>query len=146
MGAVYLIVIFNYSDIIRMSYNIIIEAKMQYSKLVFNPISFIGITIISIIFSISLYKSAQRTRYSTENLKSLEQEVAETEKEVAALETAIQESQQPFAKEQIIRNELLMKKTGEYVIQIPDELVSKTQSVVEAKKNSPWEEWQKLLF
>ena len=116
------------------------------SKLVFNPIAFIGITIISIIFSVSLYKSAQRTRYSTENLKSLEQEVAETEKEVAALETAIQESQQPFAKEQIIRNELLMKKGGEYVIQIPDELVSKTQSVVESKKNSPWEEWQKLLF
>ncbi len=116
------------------------------SKLLFNPVAFLGITIVSIIFSISLYKSAQRTSYSTENLKSLEEEVLEMEAEVLALETAIEESRQPFAKEQIIRNELLMKKEGEYVIQIPDELVTKTQEIIEVEVSSPWEEWQKLLF
>lgn len=116
------------------------------SKLLFNPISFLVITIVSIIFSISLYKSAQRTSYSTENLKSLEEEVEQIEAEVLALETAIEESQQPFAKEQIIRNELLMKKGGEYVIQIPDELVNKTQEIIEVETSSPWVEWQKLLF
>jgi len=116
------------------------------SKIIFNPISFIGITIISIIFSISLYKSAKKTSYSAENLKKLEQEVLKTKTEVEALEVAIEESRQPFAKEKIIRNELLMKKPGEYVIQIPDELVAKTQSIAEVKILSPWEEWQKLLF
>jgi cell division protein FtsB len=116
------------------------------SKLIFNPVAFLGITIISVIFSISLYKSAQRTIYSTENLKSLEEEVVNTEREVLALETAIKDSQQPFAQEQIIRNELLMKKPGEYVIQIPDELVKKTQDVTETETLSPWEEWQFLLL
>jgi len=116
------------------------------SKLVFNRISFLGITIISIIFSISLYKSAQRTSSSTENLKSIEQEVIKVEEEVLALETAIEKSQQPFAKEQIIRNELLMKKSGEYVVQIHDELIEKTQEITNVKILSPGEEWQKLLF
>ena len=116
------------------------------SKLIYNPVAFLIITIICIVFSISLYKSAQRTSYSTENLKSLEQEVAQAEEEVLALETAIIESQQPFAKEEIIRNELLMKKPGEYVVQIPDKLIGETQNTTEVKVLSPQEEWQKLLF
>lgn len=116
------------------------------SKLIFNPVAFLTITIISIIFSISLYKSAQRTSHSTENLKIFEQEVLKTEVEVLALEEAIIKSQQPFAKEEIIRNELLMKKVSEYVVQIPDELVNETQNVSRAETLSPQEEWQKLLF
>ncbi len=115
------------------------------SKLIFNPIAFLGITIISIVFSISLYKSAQRTGFSTENLKKLEQEVAATETEVAALETAIEESRQPLAKEKVIRNELLMKKPGEYVVQIPDKLIKSAQHITETNILSPWEEWQRLL-
>ncbi|MBT7309208.1 MAG: hypothetical protein HN846_00620 [Candidatus Pacebacteria bacterium] len=116
------------------------------SKLIFNPITFLGITIISIIFSISLYKSAKRTSYSAENIKSIEEEVLKTEAEVLALEIAIEESQQPFIEEKIIRNELLMKKPGEYVIQIPNELIEQTQTTIEVKTLSPWEEWQQLLF
>ena len=68
------------------------------------------------------------------------------EEEVLTLETAIIESQQPFAKEQIIRNELLMKREGEYVVQIPDELVTTTQRVTRAEFLTPWEEWRQLLF
>jgi len=110
------------------------------SKLIFNPITFLGITIISIIFSISLYKSAKRTSYSAENIKSIEEEVLKTEAEVLALEIAIEESQQPFIEEKIIRNELLMKKPGEYVIQIPNELIEQTQTTIEVKTLSPWED------
>jgi len=32
------------------------------------------------------------------------------------------------------------------VIQIPDELVNKTQEIIEVETSSPWVEWQKLLF
>ncbi len=124
----------------------LLRLKGNMSKLIFNPITFLGITIISIIFSISLYKSAKRTSYSAENIKSIEEEVLKTEAEVLALEIAIEESQQPFIEEKIIRNELLMKKPGEYVIQIPNELVEQTQTTIEIKTLSPWEEWQQLLF
>ena len=124
----------------------LLRLKGNMSKLIFNPITFLGITIISIIFSISLYKSAKRTSYSAENIKSIEEEVLKTEAEVLALEIAIEESQQPFIEEKIIRNELLMKKPGEYVIQIPNELVEQTQTTIEVKTLSPWEEWQQLLF
>jgi cell division protein FtsB len=124
----------------------LLRLKGNMSKLIFNPITFLGITIISIIFSISLYKSAKRTSYSAENIKSIEEEVLKTEAEVLALEIAIEESQQPFIEEKIIRNELLMKKPGEYVIQIPNELIEQTQTTIEVKTLSPWEEWQQLLF
>ena len=124
----------------------LLRLKGNMSKLIFNPITFLGITIISIIFSISLYKSAKRTSYSAENIKSIEEEVLKTEAEVLALEIAIEESQQPFIEEKIIRNELLMKKPGEYVIQIPNELIEQTQTTIEIKTLSPWEEWQQLLF
>ncbi len=116
------------------------------TKILNNPFTLLGVTLISVVFSISLYKSAQKTNYSTENLKSIEEEVAVLEEEVAMLETAIVESQQPFAKEEIIRNELLMKKPGEYIIQIPDELIENSQEKTKTERTSPWEEWRKLLL
>lgn len=130
-----------------MSYNNIIEAKTQYNmqKLIFNPITFLGITILSVVFSISLYQSAQRTKLSTENLEYLEEEVSQMQAEVLSLETAIDQSQQPFAKEKIIRDELLMKKPNEYVIQIPDELVESITPIESKSIKRPLEEWQQLL-
>lgn len=114
-------------------------------KLIFNPITFLGITILSVVFSISLYQSAQRTKLSTENLEYLEEEVSQMQAEVLSLETAIDQSQQPFAKEKIIRDELLMKKPNEYVIQIPDELVESITPIESKSIEKPLEEWQDLL-
>lgn len=116
------------------------------TKLIFNPMFLTALTIMSIIFSISLYKSAQKTRYSAQNLQNLEDEIIEMEQEVSLLEESIEESQQPFFQEKIIRDELLMKKPGEYVVQIPDELLQTNKVPSKEKLITPWEEWQKLLF
>lgn len=106
------------------------------------------LTAISIVFSISLYKSAQRTNISSQNLESLEQEVAEIEQEVAQLEESLETAKQPLAKEKIIRNELMMQKPGEYVIQIAtEELSNQAKKLPNQEKNlSPWQEWRQLYF
>lgn len=116
------------------------------TKLVFSPIFLAALTIISIIFSISLHKSAQKTRYSTQNLQNLEAETAKIKQEVSLLEESIQEAQEPFSQEKIIRDELLMKKSGEYIVQIPDELLQTKKILPEKKLTTPWEEWRRLLF
>ncbi|MBU0576464.1 septum formation initiator family protein [Patescibacteria group bacterium] len=116
------------------------------SKIIFNPVSLAVLTIISIIFSISLHKSAQKPRYLAQNLQNLESEIMKIEQDVALLEKSIEEAQQPFSQEKIIRDELLMKKPGEYVVQIPDELIKISQPQIQEENLSPWEEWQGLLF
>lgn len=117
-------------------------------RLIFNPITLIFLTILSIIFSISLHKSAQKTTRSAHNLASVEQEVAQIETEVEQLELALESAEQPLAKEKIIRNELMMQKPGECVIQIADELTQLAASTAAEIKPTPtpWEEWRELLF
>lgn len=116
------------------------------TRLVYNPFFFTALTILSVIFSISLHKSAQKTRYSAQNLQNLELEVKKIEQDISLLDASLEEANQPFAQEKIIRDELLMKKEGEYVVQIPDDLVQTSKPLPEIKTTTPWEEWQKLLF
>ena len=82
------------------------------AKLVYNPIFLTALTILSIIFSISLYKSAKKSQYSAQNLQNLETEVSKIEQDISLLEASLEEANQPFAQEKIIRDELLMKKEG----------------------------------
>jgi len=104
------------------------------------------LTIISVVFSISLYKSAQKTRYSTQNLQSLEEKISQMEQETIALEETLVAAQQPFNQEKIIRDELLMKKPGEYIVQIPDDLTYVKKTLAQTELSKPWEEWKELLF
>lgn len=117
----------------------------MFSRLFFNPISFILVTLVCLLFSLSLYKSAQRTSESASDLATVETDIEAMEQQLRALETKAQEAEQPFTKEEIIRNELLMQKPGEYVVQIPETLeASVTPSP--SPTPTPWEEWKAVLF
>ena len=116
------------------------------SKILFNPIAFIVITAFSLVFSLSLYNSAKKTRESSQQLNVLEQEIAGMKNEVTELEQAVLEAEQPFTKEKIIRNELLMQKPGEYIVQIPEEVAVQAETTIPSPSPKPWEEWKELLF
>ena len=98
-----------------------------------------------ILFVISLQKTAQKSNVATQNVRLLEESnqllIDQIEQEEAALESANSD----LSKEKILRNELLLQKPGEYVIQIPDEVIIEQQSG-EVQEQTPWEEWRKILF
>lgn len=116
------------------------------SRFFYNPITLLAITIVGVVFSLSLHKTAQKTQFSQQKLQEISQEIEQTKAEVGNLRVELNNSQQPFAKEKIIRDELLMKKKGEYVIQIPDELIKSKKQEKHTPPNSAWNEWKQLLL
>lgn len=70
------------------------------------------------------------------------------EKEVAKEKEKLDEKQEAIILEKIMRNELLQKKEGEIILQIPDKENHSEQIDKNAvlEKNGPLEEWKKLFF
>jgi len=110
-----------------------------------NPVVLLIFTLLALSFVFSLRKNLTRLTLSEYNLDILKSEVDKLETEVEQKQYQLETAQQPLAKEKIARNELLLKREGEYVIQLPDiELKSKQQPI----KNKPtaWQQWRQLLL
>lgn len=115
-------------------------------KVIFHPLTLIIFLLISGFFSFSMYQTVQKTQSSEQNLNKLEEEVGKMEQEVQQLENQLGESQSAYTQEKMIRDELLMQKPGEYVVQIPD-LPDQTQQMTSIESDqSVWQQWQELLF
>lgn len=121
----------------------------KFSKIIYHPLSLLFLTIISVIFSLSLMKTTKRAKGSAEKFTSAQKIVDQREQEVDKIQDSFENSQQVLNQEKMIRNELLRKKAGEYVVQISDDQLQTLQ----AKENDlkindvqPWDEWQKLIL
>lgn len=88
-------------------------------KLLFSPIGAICLTIIVGIVAWSLVKPHPTTQTSTEVLQVLDQEVAQLARQVSDVERQANASQSALAQEKILRNELLLQKPGEWILQLP---------------------------
>lgn len=115
-------------------------------KLLLSPIAVIILTVISIFFSISLYRSAQKSTFSAQNLEALEREVATVKQEVKSLEDSLEAAEQPLNQEKIIRNELMMQKPGEYVVQIANQEENTADTKEKMTSMTPLQEWKEVIF
>lgn len=111
-----------------------------------HPLVIALLTLAGLIFSYSLASNLHRTRSSTEHLSVLEQEIAEMASEVSELEQRASKAQSQEAQEKIIRDELLMQKEGEVIVQLPE--INKNDLPLPSPSPSPtpWEEWKELLL
>jgi hypothetical protein len=114
-------------------------------KIIFHPFTIIIFTLISTTILISLNKTRSKTTSSVRNTELLEEDIASISREVSQTEQSLAKSNHPLTREKILRNELLMQKEAEYIIQLPDINLAKTNNL-EKNQQSPWEEWKKLLF
>jgi hypothetical protein len=114
-------------------------------QLLAHPLIILALTFLVVLFVISLQKTAQKSRVASENVRLIEEKNAELTIQIEAGQQALDNAGTDLAKEKILRNELLLQKPGEYVIQIPDELIIQQQSG-EIQEKSPWQQWQDLLF
>jgi len=115
-------------------------------KLLFHPLTALVITGLTIIFLISLYHNTQDIRRSTESLSILDQENQQLASEVTKLEKKLSQAQTDFAQEKITRDELLMQKPGEYVVQLPPLPTPSLAPQTPTQLSTPWAEWRQLLF
>lgn len=122
-----------------------------------HPIIIIIVTILAVAALLSLNKSKERVHIAKQNVAVLEHEVAKIAKEVAETQLAITAADTEFAKDRTLRNELLLQKTGEYIVQIPSP-EEKPSSVIELEQRiidgqieekvekEPVMAWRQLLF
>ncbi len=121
----------------------------KLSRLIYHPITLLSITIVSLLFFLSLLKTTQRAQGSAQNIKDQQDQVNQETAKVQALRDSLETAKKPLSQEKIFRNELLMKTPGEYVVQISDESLKQDQNLKKEAKieqNIPWKEWQKLIF
>lgn len=120
--------------------------KVKYKNLLGHPLLIIIFTCLCLLMVFSLRESSKKALISKESIQKLEKNVESLEKEVNKEEEKLKNSQEPIALEKILRNELLLKKDGEIVLQIPDREQNIEEKISpENKESGPWEEWKKLL-
>ncbi len=115
-------------------------------RLLSHPLTIALFTALAIIFYVSLDKSAQTVQSSSSTLLKLEEQNKKLGTEVAKLEEQVETAQTGLSKEKIIRNELLLQKPGEYVVQLPDGIVQPEPVAEPDVQESPWEAWKKVLL
>lgn len=114
-------------------------------NLLFHPLSILAITIICLLFIFSLRKTAQKSEVSAQNVTVLEEKIDQLTGEIQSEKEAIDYANSSLAKEKILRNELLLQKPGEYVLQIAGEKALNTDNE-ERVEQSNLEAWKSLLF
>lgn len=115
------------------------------SKLIFNPLAASIISLLAIIFWFSLYQTTQEIRSSGQDTKIIRDNIDDLTLEIQNLEGKISLAKDPNTREQMVRNELLMQKEGEYVLKLPDIETIETKPE-EIENLTVWQEWQELLF
>ncbi len=112
-------------------------------KLLFYPLTVILITFICFLIFFSLKKTSQKAIVSNKNIQALEQEIGQLEQFAISNQNKLYQSEQNFTKEKMLRDQLLMQKDGEIIIQLPIEGLEVKKGDAQSAI-SPWEEWQKL--
>ncbi len=115
-------------------------------NLLFHPISVVVITILALLYFFSLRTTIKRATQPSETVSELKQEVSNLTSEVSELAEEVETSKTEFAKEMTVRDELLMLKPGEYVIQLGESVVVPIVEPTPSATPTPWEEWKVLLF
>jgi len=110
-----------------------------------HPLVILIFTLLSLLFSFSLYSGLKRTRISTEQVDVLEQEVSQIASDVFQLEQKVKTASSAGAQEKIIRDELLLQLPGEVVIQMPELAASAPPLPSPSPSPSNWQLWQELF-
>ena len=79
---------------------------MTITKIISHPIGIIVISIVCLLFFISLERSAQKTSNSSENIALLEEEIADISQEIVDLQAEVLDANSPEFTQKVLRNEL----------------------------------------
>ena len=119
--------------------------KEKNKTLLAHPLLVGFFTCLCLLAILSLRASSKKAIVSKESIHNLEKTVTSLQENLDQTKQEVTDNQTEIAIEKIKRNELLLKKEGEIILQIPDEELSGgEQDIPENEKSGPWEEWKKL--
>ncbi len=119
---------------------------MTIQQITAHPITLILAVIVSVLFYISLDKSAHKATNSSAYVQTLEEQKNEVATEVARLQQQFTLAQSPFTQEKILRDELLMQKPNEVILQLPVLPIIMKNDTESTEKLTPWQEWKSLVL
>lgn len=115
------------------------------SQIVYHPTFVFGITLVVIAICTTLFLNAREIKKSSELSTHLQSQVNQKKSELERLKIKADASKNPYNQESIVRDELVMQKSGEYLVQMPDLPQPIIDQTVIRKQRSPWEEWRQIL-
>jgi cell division protein FtsB len=113
-------------------------------QLLEKPLIILIATIITLLFIISLRKTASKSLVSQHNIELLEQKLQAVNQQIITEQKDLETTSSEFAKEKVMRDELLLQKPGEYILQIPLEYQN-TNNQAQPIPPTPVESWRKLF-
>lgn len=114
-------------------------------RLFFHPLSLLLFSLITLFCFFSAWQILKHQRLAGQAWQAQSLQVNNLSGEVNNLQSKLEPDQISLTQEKILRNELLMQKEGEYLIQIKD-LPSQTKNQPAAVKIKPYQAWKQLLF
>jgi hypothetical protein len=114
-------------------------------RLFYHPFVLSLVTLVAIGLWISFYLNSREIGQSSVLVDTFQNQITQQEKAVADLEQQLEQSKNPTKQEAIIRNELLMQKPGEYMIQMPEVEITPTPTASTNSYQTPWQKWQVIL-
>ena len=114
-------------------------------KIIYHPLTIIFLSLIAVYFIFSLRSNQNKIDLSKKNIKNLKQIVSKMEISYNRQAEELKTAKKPLTKEKVVRNELLMKKPGEYILQLPEINPAQPEKTIR-KEKTPWEKWRNLLF
>ena len=121
------------------------KKPLLLSDFLAHPVVVFLLSLLVIVLSFSLFRSREKAEVSEHSLASFESQTQKLTDEVTESRQELEFAQSDLSKEKVRRNELLQKKDGEIVVQIP-EVNDLPIEEVATNSASPLEEWQELLF
>jgi cell division protein FtsB len=119
------------------------------NRVLYNPLTALILTVVVIIFILSLHKTGQKNEQVAKTAQVINLQVETLKQQVSQAEQRLSPSQdkEDLLKEQVFRDELLMQKEGEVVIQLPPLSASPLDEAPSLSSyQSVWEEWREILF
>ncbi len=115
-------------------------------QLLRNPIVLIVMALMTLGLGMSLHRSVSSIDQSDSALEEAQRKTNEQKVKLSIIQEKLEQARKPISKERTVRNELLYQKPGEYVMQIPDVVVSSPSPIPVAATPTPWEAWQSVLI
>ncbi|NCN51016.1 MAG: hypothetical protein GW762_00670 [Candidatus Pacebacteria bacterium] len=117
------------------------------TKLLEHPITLVIASVLFVLFFYSLRQTGNKTEQSSQEIAVLEEKAYQASKEVQSLQEELEQSKSAEYKERIVRDELLLQKEGEYIVQlaVPEIEVIDTD-ITTTKTQSNQEKWLEILF
>ncbi|MDA1079147.1 MAG: septum formation initiator family protein [bacterium] len=116
-------------------------------KVLSNQLVLLGFALFIIFTILSMRQNSNKILNQDQNLQSIDQKNQTIRKEISDLESKITMATSDFSKEKRLRDELLLQKSGEYVVLLEGIEESDPEVISETvDEKSPWEKWRAVLW